>query len=171
MRLGRKRSKTLDPKMQLVEEIRERRKRRHQRRGSALAINLAPMIDVTFLLLIFFLVTTTFERAEGILASQMPREGAQSSVPLPMSPIVIRLDADPASQQGYALAVDGFDDAPTSVDELTTFLRSLHRLAGFDRQTPVVVVPDDRVDWDVVVGVWNAALRADCRSVAFAEAK
>ena len=53
---------------------------RREPHGVSFAVNIAPMIDVTFLLLIFFLVTTRFERAEGLLASELPREsGAPSS--------------------------------------------------------------------------------------------
>ena len=57
-------------------------------RETPIAVNLAPMIDVTFLLLIFFLVTTTFERAEGILTSDLPRSRGIPTVALPVRSLV-----------------------------------------------------------------------------------
>ena len=61
--------------------------RRGPKRSSAvrLTLNLAPMIDVTFLLLIFFLVTTTFKRAEGIFASHLPKDAGAPTAALPIS--------------------------------------------------------------------------------------
>ena len=150
----------------------ERSRRRHQSRrlhrsGSAITLSLAPMIDMTFLFLIFFLVTTTFERAEGILSSEMPREQGRPGVALPVSPIVLRLT--PAGDGGYLLSVDRFDGAPATIEALPDFLAQVHATPGFDRDTPVVIVALDSVRWDHVVGCWNAAVRAGCTRIAFAE--
>ena len=55
------------------------------------SLNLAPMVDIVFLLLIFFITTTTFKRAEGLLLSQLPRQGKRGTgVALPLPPIVVR---------------------------------------------------------------------------------
>ncbi|MBI1380302.1 MAG: biopolymer transporter ExbD [Planctomycetaceae bacterium] len=45
-----------------------------------LAIDMAPLIDIVFILLVFFLVTTTFSRDEGI---GVERPVATTSTPLP----------------------------------------------------------------------------------------
>jgi biopolymer transport protein ExbD len=156
------------------DERRDRARRRHRRLrrrgGIATAVNIAPMIDVSFLLLIFFLVTTTFERAEGILASDLPRRrGGQPGVTLPISPMVIRLTPPRGGDEGYALSVDRFPQAPPRIEALPAFLRGVHEMPGFDRDTPVVIVADNDVRWDFVVQCWNAAIRAECRKIAFAE--
>jgi len=152
-----------------VEAIRIRRRRAHHSRGLAATLNLPAMIDLTFLFLIFFLVTTTFERAEGILASDMPKARGQTTVALPVSPIVIRLSTGEADPEGVLIRIDRFDNAPQSLGALTGFLRDVQNEPGFDSETPVVIVANDDVRWDHVVGCWNAALRAGCKSIAFAE--
>ena len=149
------------------------RRRRWIRRGrdghAAITVSLAPMIDMAFLFLIFFLVTTTFERAEGILSSKLPEDAGRPAVALPISPIVIRLAPTGPGNADCTIRVDRFENVPQRVEALTDFLRRIHELPGFDRDTPVVIVPLDEVRWDHVVGCWNAALRAKCTRVAFAE--
>jgi len=147
------------------------RSRRRQRaaRRSSLEINMAPMMDMTFMLMIFWLVTMSFERAEGILESSLPPVGDSAGVPLPMTPIVIRLTGDVADASGYALHVERFPDGPTRVEALTAFLGEVQLRPGFDAETPVVIVGGDEVLWDHVVGCWNAAVAAGCRRIAFAE--
>jgi biopolymer transport protein ExbD len=134
-----------------------------------IAVNFAPMIDVTFLLLIFFLVTTTFERAEGILASQMPKDSGQRSVALPLSPIVVRHSQESDRHGDFLIRLDRFPNQPATFLELTETIRQIHELPGFDHETPVIIVAGDDVRWDHVVGCWNATVRAGCRSVAFGE--
>ena len=126
------------------------------------------MIDVTFLLLIFFLVTTTFERAEGVFTSELPRDRGQPAVALPISPIVVRLKQTDLAFDTYSISIDRFENQPKTFDELVTVLQEIHTRPGFDQETPVVIVADNDVRWDHVVGCWNAALRANCKNVAFA---
>ena len=142
-------------------------RRGRERQGSPITLNLAPMIDVTFLLLIFFLVTTTFGRPEGILASDLPRDQGAVSVSLPLSPIVIRVRQEGPGAEDYLIHIDHFNLLPRDFTELADVLRAIQQEPGFDEQTPVVIVPDGAVAWDHVVNAWNAALRAGARTVVF----
>ena len=78
------------------------------------ALSMTPLIDVVFLLLIFFLVTSRFEKEERELDIDLP--DASQSVPLIEQPseIVVNLDA-----QGQ-IVVDG---QPRGIDELEGILR------------------------------------------------
>jgi biopolymer transport protein ExbD len=127
------------------------------------------MIDVTFLLLIFFLVTTRFERPEGLLTSEMPTDSGAPAVGLPLSPIVVRLSVTGPGFDDVDISIDKFTGAPESADELVFYLREIHGQPGFDKDTPVVIVAEDEVRWDHVVACWNAALRAGCTKIAFGE--
>jgi biopolymer transport protein ExbD len=127
------------------------------------------MIDVSFLLLIFFLVTTTFERAEGILASRLPEARGTPTVALPISPIVLRLTQIGPGYDDYAIRIDRFREIPIESAELGDHLRQIHQLPGFDIQTPVVIVAENDVRWDHVVSCWNAAVGVGCERIAFAE--
>ncbi len=144
--------------------------RRGPKRSPAvrLTLNLAPMIDVTFLLLIFFLVTTTFKRAEGVFASHLPKDAGAPTAALPISPIVVRIaQADPTAAD-YQLRIDNFTRAPQSFEELAQFLVDVQGNPGFDRETPVVILPAPEAGWDLVVNCWNAAVRAGCKNITFA---
>jgi len=129
----------------------------------------APMIDMSFLLLIFFMTTTRFAPPEGLLSSTLPQIGGRPLVGLPISPIVVRLGAAGADDVDVTISVDQFEGAPQTFADLPAFIREIHTRPGFDRETPVVIVADDRVRWDHVVACWNAALRADCQRIAFAQ--
>lgn len=135
--------------------------------GNVFSVNIAPMIDMTFLLLVFFLVTTTFEHAEGILDSKLPRELGEKTVALPLSPIVIHLRQVGPDIDDVEITLDGVEQKPANEEELTAFIEQLHDKPGFDRSTPVVIVSEQSVRWDHVVACWNAALRAGSERIAF----
>ncbi len=63
------------------------------RRGTALdAMNMTPLIDVVFLLLIFFLVATRFAQEDRELPVQLP--SASNAMPMTMEPqeLVVNVD-------------------------------------------------------------------------------
>jgi biopolymer transport protein ExbD len=140
------------------------RGRERRQRWTGLSINLTPMIDVTFLLLIFFLVTSTFEKPEGLFAANLPRDSGAHAVSLPISPIIVRLTPE---GDACRIRIDRFTEAPASFGDLATFLTDVQANPGFDNETPVVIVADDALAWDHVVGCWNAAVRASCQNIAF----
>lgn len=132
-----------------------------------MSLNLAPMIDVTFLLLIFFLLTTTFQRAEGVLGANLPKDRGVPSVALPISPIIVRVATTGPSVTDYLIQIDNFASQPTTFAALTDFLVAIRENEGFDEETPVVLVIDPDAPWDLAVDAWNAALRARCKNIAF----
>ncbi|MCB9850785.1 MAG: biopolymer transporter ExbD [Phycisphaerales bacterium] len=138
-----------------------------RRSKSPLTLNLAPMIDVTFLLLIFFSVTTTFKRAEGYFAAKLPKDAGQTTVALPISPVIVRVQQFGKGPGDYRLKLDNFLNTPATFDELTDFLLNVQKNPGFDEKTPVVIAAEPDVAWDHVVSCWNAAVRAGCVNISF----
>ena len=131
----------------------------------------APMIDMSFLLLVFFMTTTRFSTPEGVLSSQMPSYGAGgtgAAVALPLTPLVLRVHSAPESTAGFTLSIDRFENAPRDLEGLPQFLGGILKETGFDADTPLILVADDAVQWDHVVNAWNAALRAGWKNIAFA---
>lgn len=150
------------------------RRRRYEQAGTLMSLSrFAPMIDMSFLLLIFFMTTTRFAQPEGLFSSEMPQYGAGMGsgphVPLPETPVVVRLRSDDTQPQGVQLSLDRFPGAPTALSDLPTFLRQVQKQPGFDADTPVIIVAENQVRWEHVVHCWNAALRAGCKNIAFAE--
>ncbi|RJP35444.1 MAG: biopolymer transporter ExbD [Phycisphaerales bacterium] len=144
------------------------RRKRVPREMSALGLNITPMIDMTFLLLIFFVVTTTFDRPEGVLASKLPQQSSRY-VPLPLSPIVVRVHPQGADRSGYDLQIDNVSAQPGDFVELAALLQELQTRPGFDADTPVVIMAAAGVRWDHVVNCWNAAVRVKYKNVLFGE--
>ena len=132
-----------------------------------MTLNLAPMIDVTFLLLIFFSVTTTFKRAEGYLSAKLPRDAGQPTVALPVSPVVVRVQQFGMGPGDYRIKLDQFLNTPATFGELTRLLIDIQGNPGFDQETPVVIAAEADVSWDHVVNCWNAVLRAGYKNIAF----
>lgn len=75
-----------------------------RRRNERITLNLASMIDVTFLLLIYFMVTTVFARQEDRLSPTIQTEkentSAESSDFQPQVVQVVRIDGEPVYQLG-----------------------------------------------------------------------
>lgn len=151
--------------------LHERRKRRARAHRPAFTVNLTPMIDMSFILLIFFVATTTFDRPEGVLASKLPHDSTERiGAALPISPIVIRILEGPTPEE-FFLRTEPVSKTAATFSDLTILLREIQQLPGFDAQTPVVLIAEDGVRWDHVVNGWNAAVRAGCKNLVFGQPK
>lgn len=109
-------------------------------------INITPLIDVVFILLIFFMVTTTFQR-EADLAVSLPQASqepdSQQQVPLE---IVIN-----AQGQFY---VGGQELVNNRID---TVKRALQNVAVGQKDKPLVIRADARTPHQFVVTAMDAA--------------
>ncbi|MCA9489095.1 MAG: biopolymer transporter ExbD [Alphaproteobacteria bacterium] len=106
-------------------------------------IDVTPMIDVVFQLLLFFMVTTTFISSPGI----------EVDLPKSSSDVVLGDDDDIdiwVTVEGAVYA----DDAPVSTEELVALFR---RKAKADPNTMVVIKADEGVSHGRVVGVMDMA--------------
>ena len=66
------------------------RRRRHERDEAE--INITPMLDIVFIMLIFFIVTTSFVKEKGIEVSR-PSNTPPKELEKNKGPIVVRIDA------------------------------------------------------------------------------
>ncbi len=108
-------------------------------------INLAPLIDVVFLLLIFFMVTTTFER-QARLRIALPEASEEPSSVEPE-----RLE--------IAISEDGrfFVNNNEVVNRgLATLKLAIERAAGDDRDMPLVIRADAKTPHQAVVMAMDA---------------
>ncbi len=71
-------------------------------------VDLTPMIDVTFLLLIFFLCTLSFRVLEGRLDTNLPKDVGQSSDPITaqLETFDVALEPDPTMQSGLRIVAN-----------------------------------------------------------------
>lgn len=136
----------------------------HHRRDDDLAINLTPLIDVVFLLLIFFMVSTTFNR-ESQLSIRLPEATVEPSVTEDTPLMEVQV-----SQAGQIAVKGPADDAPRTLintDEETLY-RAMGEALG-EGGNPVVVIRADRqTPHEMVVRAMDAARRLDLTRVTFA---
>ncbi len=140
-----------------------RRRARARHRGG-FALHLAAMIDVVFLLMLYFLLTMDFAGAEEAFAVDLPR-GAGSDDPfaLPEQPVLITVE----TVEGAArLRVDAPElAAATTPDALAAALDG-GTLFGAERR---FVVEPSRATWTHALEAFNAVLRGGHERVRFAE--
>lgn len=137
--------------------------RKAHRRRAGVALNLAAMVDVVFLLLIFFMCAHQWRVPEGALPANIPTgTGQEPQAPerlRDLPPIHIRLT-------GSGDAVEIFCQERPAAD-LETLTAQLVQLAGIDRSVPVIIDAQGPVAFRWVIRALNACLKADLANVAF----
>ena len=149
------------PEDQTVHYVPQRKKR--GKGGKNMQPPLTPMIDVTFQLLIYFILTTTFRVAEGQIPGNLPTNvGQQQATSLESEPVTLRLiPRGPAlNQVEFSLE----NENPTSKpDELRKMLAS--RLAGVGEKGQLRIISRTTVAWQHVVEAYNQAVKAGWKSI------
>lgn len=112
-------------------------------------LELTPMIDIVFLLMIFFLVASKLEEADRSIDVVLPQ--ASAARPLTRQPREFIINIDRTG--GYFAGA-----TPITLPELTTRLRQL--AADNPTGQKVVVRADENVVHKFVVGAMNACVQA-----------
>ncbi|MDA9351056.1 biopolymer transporter ExbD [Gammaproteobacteria bacterium] len=120
------------------------------------ALNLTPLIDIVFLLLIFFMVTTSFSRETRLLLSLPEASGSAENATESIEVLVDK-------EGGYA--INGRRLVNAEVDSL---VRGLELESGGDISLLVVLVADAEVQHQSVVTAMEAIGRAGFASLSIA---
>ena len=114
-----------------------------------LDLNLTPLIDVVFLLLIFFMVSTTFQK-ESEISLQLPR--ASTEPPEEAVPDRLEVVID-ATGTFYV------NDQELLKSDIESLQAALYELAGGDRDRPVTIRADAQTPHQAFVTAMDAAAR------------
>ena len=128
---------------------------RDQRAYDEPAIDLVPLIDVILVLIIFFVVTTTFD-ARSVLKLELPRANGQPNEAQSNS-LSLLINAD------GRYFVDDREALRTDVESLK---RTIVEVAGDDRERTVLIRADARTPWQAVVTAYEALAQLGFRKVA-----
>ncbi len=134
--------------------------------ATPMGLNLTSMIDVVFLLLIYFMVATEFKTAEESFPMDLPmREGGQT-ITLDSKPLVIVVESVGETSYDIRIRLEGPWDPIGSVDGLTKFLQAnkagQFASSGLFTQThPILIKPSSETRWDHTIAAYNAVARAD----------
>ena len=122
-------------------------------------IQLAPLVDVLLLLLIFFLLTWNAARTENELDVKVPKASAAREKSAPIGDVVVNVRAD-----GNVVVNRRTLTGP----ELTELLKSLVQL---NSEQAVVIRGDEGGAYKKIIDVLNICTEAGISNVAFATAK
>jgi biopolymer transport protein ExbD len=129
-----------------------------RRKKAKAEINMTPMIDCVFLLLIFFMVATSFAPIPGIRV-KLPPPGMPQSSQTPQN-LILRI-SDPETT---AFGVMVLNDNIISMDRLLVAFQ-----AATLKQKEMLIIQSGRsVLHDQIVQVMDLAKRADIKKIGFA---
>jgi biopolymer transport protein ExbD len=131
-----------------------------------LELQIAPLIDVVFLLLIYFMVTATLIKKEGDISFKLPAVGQPTSV-MPVE-VLIEITVD------GAVLMDGIRYAPTdrTLDHLVKALGGRKKLAD-SQNSPFYVnlLPNRDSLHERVIDVMDACAAAGVKNLSFSKAE
>lgn len=131
--------------------------------------NLAPMVDVIMVLLVFFLLGTSLEIARhGALQTELdPSSGPAAGQAVEIKPRIRVGLTDLDAGKGVTIHVMDEVLGENDFEALKHFLE-LRRQAGADPLNPLVIGAETTVRWQFVVSAMDAVVQAGFRNVQFA---
>ena len=127
---------------------------------------LTPMIDVTFQLLLFFLMTFTFREAEGLIPGTLPRGDQGGPSEEVLTPIRVTVRPPLGNLDAAVYEVGGQHTAIRTAANLYKVLMDRRKVQSTD--TPVVIIASPAVRWEHVVDVFSQAVHAKFKKIGFA---
>jgi biopolymer transport protein ExbD len=130
-----------------------------RRRKSEMEVNMTPLIDCVFLLLIFFMIATTFAPMPGIRV-KLPPPGAPPPGSDKPEQLILRISDPDASAYGTMI----LNDQVTSMEMI---LASFQR-ASLKQKEMLIIQSGRQVLHEQIIKVMDLAKRADIKKIGFA---
>lgn len=132
--------------------------RRKRRANDEAEINITPMLDIVFIMLIFFIVTTSFVKEKGLEISR-PSNTPPKEIKKKKGPIVVRIDANGnISLKGRTL-------------ERKAVEANLEREKAIKPNSPLIIAAHPDAETGVLVTILDAAAAVGVASVSVATTK
>ncbi len=133
-------------------------------RDVKLSVQIAPLIDVVFLLLIYFMVTAALVKKEGDISFKLPVPDRQAQLDFPVEALIsIAADGE--------VSLDGiqFDKSDRKLDGLAARIMELKLMAEAQNSIFFVTLdPDDHTIHERIVDVLDACASSQVRNLSFA---
>ena len=114
--------------------------------GHEVSVDLTPLIDVVFLLLIFFMVSTTFTK-ESHLEIDLPQSSAE-----PAKPAVKEIEVIINAKGEYSV-----NDRSLVNNQEETLKKAVQKLSAGDNKIPFIITADAKTAHEYVVRVMDVA--------------
>ncbi len=129
--------------------------RRKSRESDEAEINITPMLDIVFIMLIFFIVTTSFVKEKGLEVSR-PSNSPPKEIVKKKGPIVVKIDASGnISMKGRML-------------ERRAVEANLEREKAEKPDSPLIIAAHPDADTEALVIILDAAEAVGVASVSVA---
>jgi len=115
-------------------------------------INITPMLDIVFIMLIFFIVTTSFVKEKGLEVSR-PSNAPPKEVKQDKGPIVVRIDSS------SLISVKGRVLKPGATEAV------LEREKAEKPESPLIIAAHPEADTEALVTILDAAKAVGIESV------
>ena len=129
----------------------------YQNRNS---LNLTPLIDVIFLLMIFFIMTINFNKSGGILENQLPRVSSTESTESNADYETVRLKIKMVKENSR-MKIYLQERVVFNYEDLLVYLNQL------PDDILIVFEPSDNVPYKHVIGVYNICLKSNKERIVF----
>jgi biopolymer transport protein ExbD len=140
-------------------------------RRKTIGLRMAPMIDMIFLLLIFFLVAAKWRPPEDSLPFKLPLAAAQETRIAAPQPLVIRIFT---AQKGCTVQIAGLytvsienatieSDLASLMNKMANCLNAQKRFAT----DPIEIVCQPQVKWEYVAKIYNVFFGAGLTDITF----
>jgi len=126
-------------------------KRRHRIDEEA-EINITPMLDIVFIMLIFFIVTTSFVKEKGLEVSR-PSNAPPKEIKQDKGPIVVKIDSS------------GLISVKGRILERGAVEANLEREKAEKPASPLIVAAHPEADTEALVTILDAAKAVGIESV------
>jgi len=120
-------------------------------------VNLTPLIDVVFLLLIFFMVSTTFDK-ESELGIELPNAKGEVA-----EKQLLQVEVSIDASGNYAINNERIINS-----QLNTLKAAIAKVAGDKRDIPMIISADGRASHQSVVAAMDAARQLGFSRLTFA---
>ncbi len=132
-------------------------------------LDMTPIIDVVFNLLIFFMLTMDFQEEEGTLMAHLPKDQGTNPTQvtsIEMEEIRVRLIKDLDTENTRVLiGQKQIDDPLENPNALITQLASMMEI---ESKTPVIIEPTEKAEFKYVIAVLNSCKTAGVQEIKFA---
>jgi len=126
--------------------------RRRRREQDEAEINITPMLDIVFIMLIFFIVTTSFVKEQGLEVSR-PSSSPPKEIKKDKGPIVVKINS------GNLISIKGRVLEPQAVEA------NLEREKAEKPTSPLIIAAHPEADTEALVLILDAAKAAGIESV------
>lgn len=136
------------------------------------ALRMAPLIDIIFLLLIFFLVTANWRPKESFLPFQLPAASTDAKIIVKAEPLVIAIKSIPAGcivQIGQSVAIEIADE--TTDENLALMMEKLKQCMVQQKRfisDPIEIACDSEVKWQYLAKIYNLMYGSGLNDITFA---